>query len=288
MNNILIIGSNGQVGSEFKNIYTNHNLYLTDKTTLDVTQYEDVYNFCQKNNITHIVNCSAYTNVENAQIEIDMADVLNNIAVKNLALIAKKLSISLIHISTDYVFDGCNYKPYAENDKPNPLNIYGKTKLNGEHAMLEVNPAKSIIIRTSWVYSSFKNNFVKTMLKLSKNNDNLKVIYDQVGTPTYSFDIANTVMKTIDKLTNKDVEIYHYSNEGVTSWYDFAKEIFSLSKKDTNVLPIPSSEYQTKAKRPYYSVLDKSKIKKDFNLDIPYWKDSLEKCLKIIGENDEK
>jgi len=201
-----------------------------------------------------------------------------------LAQIAKDKNIQLIHISTDYVFDGKNFKPYSEDDTINPQNIYGQTKLDGENAIKEINPQNSIIIRTSWVYSSFGINFVKTMLKLGKQKEELGVIFDQVGTPTYSRDLAKTILDIIPKIQNSKLEIYHYSNEGAISWYDFAKEIMKMAKLNCKINPIETYQYPTPASRPYYSILNKAKIKKDFDITIPYWKDSLDKCLKVLGE----
>ena len=201
-----------------------------------------------------------------------------------MAEIAKKEHISLIHISTDYVFDGKNYKPYVETDVTNPQSVYGMTKRKGEEAMLAINPARSIILRTSWVYSSFGSNFVKTMLRLGKEREKLGVIFDQVGTPTYARDLAQAILDILPKVENEKVEIYHFSNEGVLSWYDFAKEIMKMAKIECRIDPIETKEYPTPAPRPHYSLLNKAKIKKTFGLDIPYWKDSLNLCLRTLGE----
>ena len=195
---------------------------------------------------------------------------------------SKDKNIKLVHVSTDYVFDGTNHKPYVEDDITNPNSVYGETKLAAEKVMLEINPENSVIIRTSWVYSSYGANFVKTMLRLGEERDNLGVIFDQVGTPTYAKDLAKTILEIIPKLNNKDVDLYHYSNEGVCSWYDFAQAIFELSEIQCQVNPIETKEYPTPAKRPHYSLLNKSKIKEDFNLRIPYWKQSLVMCLNVM------
>ena len=203
---------------------------------------------------------------------------------KYLAQIAKDKNIKLIHVSTDYVFDGTNCKPYVESDPVNPQSVYGQTKLDGEEAMLAIDPKNSIIIRTSWVYSSFGNNFVKTMLRLGKDRDELGVIYDQVGTPTYARDLAKAILEIVTKIKNEKVEIYNYSNEGVLSWYDFAKEIMKMAKLDCKINPIETKEYPTPATRPHYSILNKSKIKEQFSITIPYWKDSLDECLRTMGE----
>ncbi len=285
--NILIIGSNGQLGSEFRNLdeqYKNYELFFTSRDELDILEKSKIVEYIEKNNIDVIVNCTGYTAVDKAEEEAEQADLVNHIAVGYLAKIAKKKDISLIHISTDYVFNGKNYKPYNESDEVLPNSVYGRTKLDGEKILLKINPSNSIIIRTSWVYSSFGANFVKTMLKLGREREELGVIYDQVGTPTYAYDLAKTILDIIPHLENKTVEIYNFSNEGVLSWYDFAKEIMKMAKIDCKINPIETYEYPTPAMRPHYSVLNKSKIKQKFNIEIPYWKDSLDKCLKILGE----
>lgn len=285
MLNILVTGSNGQVGSEIRelsSLYEN-NYFFTGRDTLDISNYDDIDKFVAENNINIIINCAAYTAVDKAETDEIKAETVNHLAVKYLAEISKKQSIKLIHISTDYVFDGKSYKPYTEEDIVSPNSIYGKTKLNGEKAMIEVSPDNSIIIRTSWVYSSFGNNFVKTMLRLGKEKDELGVIYDQVGTPTYARDLAKTILDILPNIKNNKVEIYNYSNEGVLSWYDFAKEIMKMTKLNCLINPIETKDYPTPAKRPHYSLLNKSKIKQEFDISIPYWKDSLNTCLKVMG-----
>lgn len=285
MLNILVTGSNGQVGSEIRelsSLYEN-NYFFTGRDTLDISNYDDIDKFVAENNINIIINCAAYTAVDKAETDEIKAETVNHLAVKYLAEISKKQSIKLIHISTDYVFDGKSYKPYTEEDIVSPNSIYGKTKLNGEKAMIEVSPDNSIIIRTSWVYSSFGNNFVKTMLRLGKEKDELGVIYDQVGTPTYARDLAKAILDILPNIKNNKVEIYNYSNEGVLSWYDFAKEIMKMTKLNCLINPIETKDYPTPAKRPHYSLLNKSKIKQEFDISIPYWKDSLNTCLKVMG-----
>jgi len=286
MNNILVTGSKGQVGSELKALSTNYkyNFFFTDRTSLDITNPKEIEEFVAVNNIDTIINSAAYTAVDKAEKDIESANLVNHIAVKNLAQIAKNKNIKLIHISTDYVFDGSNFKPYNEDDKTNPNSVYGQSKLDGEESMLSLNPENSIIIRTSWVYSSFGNNFIKTMLRLGKEKDSLGVIFDQVGTPTYARDLAKAILEILPNVKNSKVEIYNYSNEGVLSWYDFAKEIMRMAKLDCTVNSIETKEYPTPAKRPHYSLLNKSKIKEKFGIIIPYWKDSLDKCLKVMGE----
>jgi dTDP-4-dehydrorhamnose reductase len=284
--NILVTGSNGQVGSEIKELSSNYfyNFFFTDRNSIDITCKDSIRDYCKANDINVIINCAAYTAVDKAETDIENADIENRKAVKKLALISKELNIKLIHISTDYVFDGKNFKPYCEEFQTNPQGIYGKTKLDGENEMRDINPKDSIIIRTSWVYSSFRNNFVKTMLRLGKEKEFLGVIFDQVGTPTYARDLAKAILDIIPQIKNKKVEIYNYSNEGVLSWYDFAKEIMRMAKLNCKVNPIETFQYPTPAKRPHYSLLNKSKIKSTFNVEIPYWKDSLDECLIKLGE----
>ncbi len=284
--NILVTGANGQVGSEIRELSScyDYNFVFTTKDDLDITNEENIKAVIIKNDINCIINCAAYTAVDIAENDEKLADEINRKAVKKLAKISKELNIKLIHISTDYVFDGTAHKPYCEEYKTNPNSVYGKTKLNGELEMVNINPYNSIIIRTSWVYSSFGNNFVKTMVKLGKNKDELGVIFDQVGTPTYASDLAKAILDILPKIENTKVQIFNYSNEGVLSWYDFAKEIMKMAKIDCLINPIETFQYPTPAKRPHYSLLNKSKIKKEFNIEIPYWKDSLDKCLRILGE----
>ena len=286
MLNVLVTGSNGQVGSEIKELSPNYpyHFFFTDRDTLDITNEEAITNFIQENNINTIINCAAYTAVDKAESETELANKINHIAVKNLARLSNEFLIKLIHISTDYVFDGTNFKPYTEDDTVNPQSVYGKTKLDGEKAILEYNLENSIIIRTSWVYSYYGNNFVKTMLRLGKEKESLGVIFDQIGTPTYAKDLAKTILKIIPKIQNSKLSIYHYSNEGAISWYDFAKEIMRMAKLDCKINPIETKEYPTPAKRPYYSVLNKSKIKSTFDIKIPYWKEGLDDCLRKLGE----
>ena len=284
--NILVTGSNGQVGSEIKELASNYpyNFFFTNRSNIDITNKDDIRNFCQTNSINVIINCAAYTAVDKAQSDIENADLVNRKAVKKLSIVAKELNIKLIHISTDYVFDGKNFKPYCEEYQTNPQGIYGKTKLDGENEMININPKNSIIIRTSWVYSFYGNNFVKTMLRLGKEKESLNVIFDQVGTPTYAKDLAITILNIIPQIDNQKVEIYNYSNEGVLSWYDFAKEIMKMAKLNCKINPIETYQYPTPAKRPHFSLLNKNKIKSTFNIEIPYWKDGLDDCLRRLGE----
>ena len=284
--NILVTGSMGQLGSEIKELSSNYNynFFFTTRDDIDITSKDSIKEFCQTNSINVIINCAAYTAVDKAQSDIENADLVNRKAIKKLSIIAKELNIKLIHISTDYVFDGKNFKPYVEEFQTNPQSVYGKTKLDGENEIRDINPLNSIIIRTSWVYSYYGNNFVKTMLRLGKEKEELGVIFDQVGTPTYAKDLAITILNIIPQIENSKVEIYNYSNEGVLSWYDFAKEIMKMAKLNCKVKAIETYQYPTPAKRPHFSLLNKSKIKQKFNIEIPYWKDGLDDCLKRLGE----
>ncbi len=284
--NILVTGSNGQVGSEIKELSSNYNynFFFTTRDDIDITSKDSIKEFCQTNSINVIINCAAYTAVDKAESDEINADLVNRKAVKKLSIVAKELDIKLIHISTDYVFDGKNFKPYVEEFQTNPQSVYGKTKLDGENEIRDINPLNSIIIRTSWVYSYYGNNFVKTMLRLGKEKEELGVIFDQIGTPTYAKDLALTILNIIPQIENSKVEIYNYSNEGVLSWYDFAKEIMKMAKLNCKINPIETYQYPTPAKRPHFSLLNKSKIKSKFNLEIPYWKDGLDDCLKRLGE----
>lgn len=287
MYKILITGENGQLGSELKELssfYTQYEFTFVDRNTLDFSNLCKLEDYFDNKTFDVIINCAAYTAVDKAESESDLANTINHRAVSLLAKIAKKKNISLIHISTDYVFNGQNYRPYIETDPTDPQGIYGRTKRDGENAILEASPKNSIIIRTSWVYSSFGNNFVKTMLRLGKERDSLSVIFDQVGTPTYARDLAKTILDILPQIKNETPEIYHYSNEGVASWYDFTQSIFELSKIDCSVNAITAEEYPLPAPRPHYSLLNKAKIKNDFGITIPYWKNSLKQCLEHLGE----
>lgn len=286
MFNILVTGSNGQVGSELKELSSNYpyNFFFTTRNDIDITDKNSIKEFCQINSINVIINCAAYTAVDKAQSDEINADLVNRKAVKKLAIVSSELDIKLIHISTDYVFDGKNYKPYCEEYQTNPQSIYGKTKLEGEIELKNINPQNSIIIRTSWVYSYYGNNFVKTMLRLGCEKESLGVIFDQIGTPTYARDLAKTILDIIPQIKNQKIEIYNYSNEGVLSWYDFAKEIMKMAKLSCKINPLTTKEYPTPAIRPHYSILNKSKIKSKFNIEIPYWKDGLDDCLKRLNE----
>jgi len=282
MNKILVTGANGQVAKEIKEIVEGDERFIfSSKDKLDITDFKKLEGFLETNNIKTIINCAGYTNVDKAESEKELALKVNFEGAENLARLSDKFGIKLIHLSTDYIFDGKNYKPYVESDKTNPVNFYGISKLKGEEAIKELNSKNSIIIRTSWVYSKYGNNFVKTILKYSKEKDELNVVYDQIGTPTYAKDLAEVLLLLVEK----DIYgIYHFSNEGVLSWYDFAKEIVKMAKIDCKINPIESFEYSLPASRPHFSLLNKSKIKKELNIDLPYWKDSLDECLRELGE----
>ncbi|MDD3769154.1 MAG: dTDP-4-dehydrorhamnose reductase [Sulfuricurvum sp.] len=291
MLNVLVTGANGQLGSELRHLTTHHplpttHLHFASRSELDLSNLCKMEDFFEGKKFDAIINCAAYTAVDKAESEPELADAINHRFVSMLAKVAKRDNAKLIHISTDYVFDGRNYRPYIETDPTDPQGVYGRTKRDGENAILSVAPANAIIIRTSWGHSSFGNNFVKTMLRLGKERDSLGVIFDQVGTPTYTRDLARAILDILPRIDNVKPEIYHYSNEGVASWYDFAQAIFEMSGVKCAVNPITTDQYPTPATRPHYSLLNKAKIKNDFNIAIPYWKDSLRDCITKI-QNDE-
>ena len=287
----MVTGCNGQLGSEIKVLssqYKGFQFLFSDIDELDITDFGKLEKYISKHNVDCIINCAAYTAVDKAESEPELATKINVTAVSNLAKLSKQFNIFLFHISTDYVFDGMNYKPYLETDKTNPCSVYGKTKLLGEKEILS-SGANAIIIRTSWLYSSFGNNFVKSIIKYTREKGKLNVVYDQIGTPTYARDLAkaildivsteNTPLRTMNK-EHQTNNIYNYSNEGVCSWYDFAKAVIALTGIECLINPIETKDYPTPAKRPPYSVLSKDKIKQKFSLSIPYWRDSLIDCLK--------
>ena len=281
MINLLVTGSKGQLGSKIKDLernYPRYNFFFTDSKSLNITDHLKVNEFIINNKIDAIINCAAFTNVDKAECKFDLANKVNNIAVSNLAQISKDNNIKLIHISTDYVFDGLKCKPYNELDTPNPNTIYGITKLHGELEMQKISPKNSIILRTSWLYSTDQNNFPHKILKLASYKSKIDVVSDQIGSPTNAFDLSNTILKILPKINSKNVELYHFSNEGSCSRFDFAKEIFRLNGLKTALNPIASNLYYKNNKRPLFSVLDSSAIKNKFKLSIPYWKKSLD-CL---------
>jgi dTDP-4-dehydrorhamnose reductase len=269
---LLITGARGQLGTELSKLLPN--AIKTDVDTLDITDIVAVGDFVNDNKIDTIINCAAYTAVDKAEDNKDIASAINVVGPYNLA----KTGAKIVHISTDYVFNGKGYKPYTPGDFANPVSVYGKTKLWGENAVLE-NAHIATIIRTAWLYSPYGNNFVKTMRRLGAEKKSINVVADQIGTPTYAADLAAAIVKILPQMNEQNRGIYHFTNMGVCSWYDFATEIMAQSGLDCVVNPISSAEYPTRAQRPFYSVLDKSKIQKTFGVEIPYWKKSLQKCI---------
>ena len=294
---ILVTGKNGQLGRSIQKLVNTdtkidnnqsfNEFIFIGRGELDLTSESSTNHYFNSNDkFDIIINCAAYTAVDKAEEEQDLANQINHLAVKQLAQIAKNQQAKLIHISTDYVFDGESNKSYTEADETNPINVYGKTKLAGEKALQAIMLTNAIIIRTSWVYSEYGNNFVKTMLNLGKERDELNVVSDQIGSPTYATDLAETILKIIDNKNYQDkeqsTEIYHYSNEGEISWYDFTKEIFKLAKIDCKVSPITTEQYPTPAKRPKSTLMDKEKIVEKFSIKTPYWKETLCSCINNI------
>lgn len=281
--NILVTGANGQLGREMRRVSQpdKHNYIFTDAEDLDITKEHEIQNFIKNKKIDIIVNCAAYTNVDQAETDFEKANLINNIAVGYLAEVAQENNITLIHISTDYVFNGENNIPYLEQDMTGPIGVYGQTKLDGENAIVK-SGCNYIIIRTAWLYSVWGNNFLKTMLKLTKEKESLNVVFDQVGSPTYAGDLAEAIEWIIDRKMIDQKGIYHFSNEGVCSWYDFTEMINRLAGHSCQINPIHSNEYPSKVKRPHYSVLDKVNFRETFGYKVPYWVDSLEKCIRQI------
>jgi len=281
---ILITGANGQLGSEFRqlaNEWPDSEFVFTDIEELDVTRIGLLHGFVANKQFDFLINCSAYTAVDKAEDESEIAYMLNVQACENLALVCKKNNIVLVHFSTDFIFDGKKTGAYIETDPPAPLSAYGKTKLLGED-MLRKNCNNSLIIRTSWLFSAFGNNFVKTIIKKASENNQLQVVFDQIGTPTYAADLAYAVLNIIHQYKISGNKLYHFSNEGAISWYDFAMAILELSDTKCDISPVLSVDYPVKAVRPANSLFDKSKIINDFQLTIPYWRHSLEKCINLL------
>ena len=278
--NILITGCNGQLGNEMQlleKMNPQHTYFNTDVAELDITDREAILQFVDENQVNGIVNCAAYTAVDKAESNVELCDLLNRVAPGYLAEAVERRGGWLIQISTDYVFDGTNHTPYVESDPVCPNSVYGRTKLAGEQAAQQA-CSRTMIIRTAWLYSTFGNNFVKTMIRLGKEKPELGVIFDQIGTPTYARDLAVAIFAAINQGVNPG--IYHFSNEGVISWYDFTKAIHRIAGITTcHVRPLHTSEYPTPAARPHYSVLDKTKIKQTYGLEIPYWEESLRDCI---------
>lgn len=286
--NILVTGANGQLGSEMRRLgaVSPNNYIFTDVAELDITDAQAVLAAVKENGIEIIVNCAAYTNVDKAESDEYTAELINAAAVANLASAMKEVDGTLFHVSTDYVFGNEGNTPRSEDMPLNPLGVYGRTKLHGEQA-IEASGCKALIFRTAWLYSEYGNNFLKTMLRLTAERELLNVVFDQVGTPTYAGDLALAIFSIIEAGVYSGNEgIYHFSNEGVCSWYDFAVEIAAAAgNTNCRINPCHSSEFPSPVKRPPYSVLDKTKIKKTFDIDIPHWRESMEYCIKRLKAN---
>lgn len=281
--NILVTGANGQLGNEMRRVsaQSRHRYLFTDVAELDITDRQAVLDMMQQERVDVVVNCAAYTNVDKAEDDRETADLINHRAVANLAWAAKETDATLIHISTDYVFQGDKNLPCREDWETNPLGVYGQTKLAGEKSIQEIG-CKYLIFRTAWLYSSFGNNFVKTMCRLTAERETLNVVFDQVGTPTYAFDLASLIAGIIETEQLDKQGIYHYSNEGVCSWFDFAWEIARLKGNSCDIRPCHSDEFPSKVKRPHFSVLDKTKVKETFGVEVPYWKEALLRCMAAL------
>ena len=287
MAQILITGANGQLGNELRTVsknYYGYDFVFTDLETLDISNPQQTEEYIRKSRPDWIINCAAYNLVDKAESEPEAALLINGTAVKNITEVISGTECKFIHISTDYVYEGNSNTPYTENTPASPLSAYGRSKLAGEkHALLH---SGSMIIRTSWLYSSFGNNFVKTILRHAKEKESLRVVVDQTGTPTYAADLAAAIMNIVSGVIRNQFVlnsgIYNYSNEGVCSWFDFATEIVRLAGLNCKINPVLTKEYQQAAKRPVYSVMDKTRIRESYNLEIPYWRESLEKCMKLL------
>lgn len=286
MKQILVTGCRGQLGSELQKLAPAYDetcvFHFTDVDELDITDRQAVYDYIEAHSISIVVNCAAFTAVDRAESEPELCDLLNNVAPGYLAEAVESVGGTMIQVSTDYVFDGCGYRPYLEDDPTRPQTVYGRTKLEGEEAVIRT-CAGSMVVRTAWLYSTFGNNFVKTMLRLGKERETLGVVFDQVGSPTYARDLAAFILTAIDKGIVPGV--YHYTNEGVCSWYDFTRAIHRIAgieEKNCKVSPIHTEDYPVPAPRPHYSVLDKQKVKDTYGIDIPWWEDSLKDCLKEL------
>jgi len=275
---ILVTGRNGQLGSEIELLAKSFDQYtyiFTSRYELDITDELSVDNFFAHNSMDVLINCAAYTEVDRAEDEPEQANIVNHLAVGYLAQACKRHDVKMIHISTDYVFNGKSTVPYKETDVPNPINIYGKTKLNGEKILQLINPTGSVIIRSSWLYSRFGKNFVTTILKLANEKRELKIVCDQIGSPTNAADLARTLLTIIPSIDNHKVELFHFNNQGYCSWFTFAEAIIMMKNLNNKIIALPSVDYPTAATRPNYSVLCNKKIVKRFGLDIPSWEDSL-------------
>jgi dTDP-4-dehydrorhamnose reductase len=280
MNNIIVFGASGQLGQCIKNVAALKgitDIVFPPESEANILDIDGLNSLFEQHKPAYAINCAAYTAVDKAEDDKELANKINNIGAANLAGQCNKHSVVLIHISTDFVFKGDVAQPLTEDDEAKPISVYGQTKLDGEKAVASI-LKEHFIIRTGWLYSEYANNFVKTMLKLGNERDELKIIADQVGTPTYAIDLAAFILLVINS-ESKAYGIYHYSNEGVTSWFDFARAIFDISAITVKAIPIRTDEYPTRATRPSYSVMDKSKAKQTFNIEIPYWRDSLVSCI---------
>ncbi len=287
MAKILVIGAGGQLGQCIKKVAAHSNISdigFPEEGKANILDVAALNALFELEKPAYVINCAAYTAVDKAEDEFELAKAINETGARNLAVICQQYQATLVHVSTDFVFQGNEVKLLKEDDIALPINVYGQTKLDGEKAVI-AELDEHIIIRTSWLYSEFANNYVKTMLKLGAERDELNIIADQVGTPTYGVDLASAILAIIGS-ADKKYGVYHFSNEGVTSWYDFAKAIFSLSNTQVKVNPIPTSAYPTKAKRPSFSVMDKSKIKAEYQIEVSYWLDSLKVCIAALNSND--
>lgn len=288
MKKILVTGGNGQLGTELRNLaeQSDNRWFFTDVVEregvethiLDICDRQAIKDFALEHDIDTIINCAAYTNVEGAEDDFVRCDLLNRVAAENLASIARLCEALLIQVSTDFIFDGKNSVPYKEDDKAQALSVYGKTKYAGELAVVS-SDCKYLIFRTAWLYSPYGKNFVKTMMKLTSEKEQIKVVADQIGTPTSALTLASLIFQVVEKNQYQESGTYHLTDEGVASWYDFAYAVGKICGHSCDVQPCFTEDFPQKAKRPHYSVLDKSKVKKDFGFRIPYWRDALEVCI---------
>lgn len=285
MSNIVVFGASGQLGQCLKSVAAKEgvtDIFFPAENEANILDKEALEATFDKYKPAFVINCAAYTAVDKAEDDQELASKINKTGVENLSVMCAENNATLVHVSTDFVFEGNKAKPLTEEDEAKPISVYGQTKLDGEMVIAPI-LKKFFVVRTGWLYSEHGNNFVKTMLRLGAEKEELKIIADQVGTPTYAIDLASTILHII-KSGSTNFGIYHYSNEGVTSWYDFAKAVFDISHAKVKAIPIKTEEYITKATRPAYSVMDKSKVKKEFNLEIPYWRDSLIICLDKLNQ----
>ena len=284
---VLVTGANGQLGKSLRDIVSMHQTYdvfiFADRAQLDTSQTQNIKSYLDQHPVDVIVNCAAYTLVDQAESEIEIANQINHLSVKKLAEFAQHRQIKLIHISTDYVFDGLSSKPYTEAEATHPLSVYGTTKLQGEQAVQTTMDHNAFIIRTSWMYSEYSKNFVKTMLKLGREKSQISVVNDQIGSPTYAIDLAHLIMTILQSHNFRqgqfETQLYHFANQGNCSWYKFAQTIFQMANINCELSPIVASEYPLPARRPSNSALNSNKIEQDFNLNIPKWEVSLKKCI---------